>query len=310
MSSSCGPRRRALPTVRCRGRRWIVLLLAALATPALATPARAQESDPLGADAAGSRTTTTLGMAERLEAEGRLDEARRLLEGLLHEEPGSREALDRLADVVSALALAYAREGRVEDALRTLETVLVDPDAAAVREARALLALWAGRPTEAIGHLRIGVTARGADPGARTRWIAMLGTLEAADSTAAALVGRALGVLFRTPEAAKVEALFELFSGLPAGSGQPALLELAAHAFEEVGRPTDAGEIRRRLVETYPESAEAPVAMLELGREWMRRDLAAARAWLERLVVEYPESAVSPLARGLMVEIGAATGSP
>lgn len=137
---------------------------------------------------------------------------------------------------------------------------------AAATEAAALRALWAGRPAEAAARLREAVAASGGTPAERTGWIELLAVLEVADSAEAAVVGRALGGLRRDPGDGGADVLLADLARVPAGEGRPALLALAARGLDAAGRPAEAVSLRRHLVARHPDSAEAPVAMLELGR--------------------------------------------
>lgn len=236
---------------------------------------------------------------------GRADSARAVARRWVAKSPGEPAAHLELARVETAA-------GRLPEAIDALDAVASDPESGSapeVHRARALLALWDGRPSEAIDHLRLAVAERGPIPEERTRWIATLGALEAADSAEAAVVGRALGALFRDADALGAGELMDRLSAVPAGRGRASLLSLAAEGFDRAARPHEASEVRRRLVEGHAEAPERPAAMLELGRRLMERDPAGARAWLERLIVEHPESAVSPVARGLLAELQASTGA-
>lgn len=218
------------------------------------------------------------------------------------------------ASMAADLALAHAREGRTEEARRVLAAAAPGAESGVGKEAlervRALLAFWAGRPGEAARRLRGAVGRGSADPDERTDWIRLLAALEAADSTVAAGVGRALGRLFRDPEALEAADVLEAVDGGPARAGRPALLGVAADAFVAAGRLEPAMALWRRLPEDHAGTSEAAIAMLELGRALLGEDPAAARTWLRRLVVEQPESAVSPLARRLLREVSEPSPEP
>jgi len=83
-----------------------------------------------------------------------------------------------------------------------------------------------------------------------------------------------------------------------------ALCAAAAQELEDAGFPAEAGTVRRRIVEHWPSSAEAPAALLSLARDAAGTHPEAALRWLERLIVEHPESALAPTARREAARLG------
>ncbi|HSJ32399.1 MAG TPA: tetratricopeptide repeat protein [Longimicrobiales bacterium] len=78
-----------------------------------------------------------------------------------------------------------------------------------------------------------------------------------------------------------------------------AVLDFLADAADGAGLNEDAAAIRREIVETLPDTHEAPAALLSLARAAgaAPETTEEARVLLERLVVEYPRSALAPQAR-------------
>lgn len=78
-----------------------------------------------------------------------------------------------------------------------------------------------------------------------------------------------------------------------------AVLDFLADAADGAGLNEDAAAIRREIVETLPDTHEAPAALLSLARAAgaAPETTEEARVLLEKLVVEYPRSALAPQAR-------------
>ena len=78
-----------------------------------------------------------------------------------------------------------------------------------------------------------------------------------------------------------------------------AVLDFLADAADGAGLNEDATAIRREIVETLPDTHEAPSALLSLARvaAAVPETTDEARVLLEQLIVEYPRSALAPQAR-------------
>jgi tetratricopeptide (TPR) repeat protein len=92
-------------------------------------------------------------------------------------------------------------------------------------------------------------------------------------------------------------------------SERAAILEYAAGIADREGLAAEAERIRRTLVTELPETAEAPAALLVLGRTLAARpaDRDEARSYLERLILEHPRSALVPQARRELDRLGGRT---
>ena len=198
------------------------------------------------------------------------------------------------------LSIARVRAGDLEGAVAALD-LLPDPTdpslASRVEGQRGVLALFDGRPAVALSHLETAAFIPGGDPVRRTDALLLADALDRSDSVSAVALGRGMLMLLsdRDPQPMLINAEVWTSSGAPEAS--PTLLALAAGALENAGFSSEARQVRLVLVSTYPATAEAPAAMLELGREALSRDPAEARVWFERLVIEHPDHALAPVAR-------------
>jgi hypothetical protein len=130
--------------------------------------------------------------------------------------------------------------------------------------------------------------------------------LPGADSAEVALSGRVALGLRRDPRGFDPGPSLRELAGLPASPGRPGVLLQMADVAADAGRGDVAGPLRRRVVEAFPASAEAPAALLDLARA---APPDGRREWLERLIVGYPDSALAPVARRLLAELeGGARG--
>ena len=198
------------------------------------------------------------------------------------------------------LSIARVTAGDLEGAKAALD-LLPDPTdpslVSRVEGQRGVLALFDGRPGLALGHLETAAFIPGGDPVRRTDALLLADALDRSDSVSAVALGRGMLILLsdRDPQPMLTNAEVWTSSGAPEAS--PTLLALAAGALEYAGFASEARQVRLDLVSTYPATAEAPAAMLELGREALSRDPAEARIWFERLVIEHPDHALAPVAR-------------
>ena len=80
---------------------------------------------------------------------------------------------------------------------------------------------------------------------------------------------------------------------------QPPLLAMAARLADDADRQGEAARLRESLAATFPESSEAPEAILQLARYRAATPtgVPAAVELLEDLILARPNSAVVPVAR-------------
>lgn len=95
-----------------------------------------------------------------------------------------------------------------------------------------------------------------------------------------------------------VALLFDESASLPEAE-RPAVLEFAASLADRARLDERAEQIRREIVTVYPDSREAPLAMLTLARTLLldKHTPDEARMLLETLILEHPRSALVPQAR-------------
>jgi hypothetical protein len=162
---------------------------------------------------------------------------------------------------------------------------------------RGVLALLDGRPALALSHLETAAFIPGGDPVRRTDALQLAAALDRSDSVSATTLGRGMLSLLAERDPGPILTAAESWTSGGAPEAAPTLLALAAAALERAAFPAEARQVRQDLVSTYPASAEAPGAMLALGREALPRDSSQARVWFERLVLEHREHALAPVAR-------------
>lgn len=131
----------------------------------------------------------------------------------------------------------------------------------------------------------------------RTDALQLAAALDRSDSVSATTLGRGMLSLLAERDPGPILTAAESWTSGGAPEAAPTLLALAAAALERAAFPAEARQVRQDLVSTYPASAEAPGAMLALGREALPRDSSQARVWFERLVLEHREHALAPVAR-------------
>lgn len=204
--------------------------------------------------------------------------------------------------VEMAVELSNARlmEGDLEGAGAALD-LLPPPTrpslASRVEGQRGVLALLEGRPSAALSHLETAAFIPGGDPVRRTDALQLADALERSDSVSAVALGRGMLSLLSERDPAPLLKTARGWTSDDAPESAPTLLALAAGAFEQVAFPAEARQVREDLVDTYPASAEAPAALLALGRDALERNSSEARSWFERLVVDHRDHALAPVAR-------------
>ncbi len=209
-----------------------------------------------------------------------------------------------------ALALAVAdasvRRGRMEEAVAILELVprsgATSEVEARIAASMAFLALYAGQYDEARVEFEVAAASLSGEERAEAlRFLGFLRNGNEAELKAAAEAHRAL------QEDRPVRAFDRLMGGLRGASSsraRPAILLWAGEMAVGAGATERAETVLRRVAERYPESGEAPVALVTLA-EALAADgrPAAAIDLLETLILQYPESALTPLGRRRLAEL-------
>lgn len=232
------------------------------------------------------------------------DAAERLIR--LHAEEYPDEQ-GELADLAIRLSKARVRRGDVAAARRALDLAPRQPSDASVASRleaqRGHLALFQGRIEEARGHLETAGTIPGGDPGDRTEILLLLDVFSRADSADVARLGQGIFRLRADGSPAALLGAAENWARRDDADAAAGLMRLAAGALAHAGHEDAAGQVRRQLVEAFPESTEATGALLALARAELPDRPEAARAWLQRLIIDHPDSALAPVARRLLSEI-------
>jgi len=237
---------------------------------------------------------------------GELDEAERLFRRYAAEYPDSTRVR---AELIGRLALGYATAGdpaRAESRIAEGRRGLDAGSAAPLEAAAAWVAWYAGARDSALARLGRSLADPSLAPAERTARLRAATVLQGADSAEVALSGRVALGLRRDPRGFDPGPSLRELAGLPASPGRPGVLLQMADVAADAGRGDVAGPLRRRVVEAFPASAEAPAALLDLARA---APPDGRREWLERLIVGYPDSALAPVARRLLAELeGGARG--
>lgn len=215
----------------------------------------------------------------------------------------------RLASLALTVADASLRAGRYDEAERTLG--LVDP---AERESvetlarfsalRGYLALYRGEHERARSELES--AARGLKGEARGEALRVLGFLRNGNTGELLAVAAAHRAGRRGEPLEAFEELMDRLDSAPPSTARSALLLWAGELALAAGAIDRAEPVLRSLRARFPESGEAPVALLTLAEALARQDrLSDAIALLEELIVEYPESALTPIGRRRLAEFQA-----
>jgi predicted Zn-dependent protease len=229
---------------------------------------------------------------------------------------GARDMLEEYArtykddpefpSLVLAVAQASLWRGRPEEAARVLELVPDpggDPAVATMFIlTRAYLAFYGGDYEEArVGFEVAAVRLSGAARAEALRTLGFLRHGNAAELQAAAAAQR------RGLQEGPLKAHEELVDGLERATpspARPALLLWAGELAIAGGSLDGAEAVLQRLAERYPESGEAPVAMMVLAEALaLNGRRAEAMVLLEELIIEYPESALTPIGRRRLAEL-------
>jgi hypothetical protein len=135
-----------------------------------------------------------------------------------------------------------------------------------------------------------------------TLWIQLLATAERTGVEAGGLAARAVARADGRDAPGGVALLLEgMEGGLPEEDRAP-LLALASHLLTEPD-PVRAAELRRRLIQEWPEALEVPEAQVQLARHLLDQGGEAARGEavevLEALLLRRPNHPLAPEARRL-----------
>ncbi len=224
----------------------------------------------------------------------------------LHADEYPAEEAER-ADLAIRLSKARVRRGDLGAAARALDLAPRQPSDAAVASRleaqRGHLALFRGQVGRAQQHLSTAGQIPGGNPEERTEILLLLDILSRADSADVARLGQGIYDL-RTGDGPPALLTSARSWGQRAADPVAAgLMRLAAGALAHDGFGDAAAEVRRGLVEAFPDSPEATGALLALARAALPERPDAARAWLQKLIIDHPDSALAPVARRLLSEI-------
>lgn len=220
--------------------------------------------------------------------EGKVDDALRELDAFRSEFSEAPE-LDRLVAAVGDALLRSGKPARAEELIGTTRgprTHLL----------RGRIALQRGEVTDARRDLMR--AAAGLEGGEATEVLSLVTLLGRVSAEGGELLGSALarGMQGNVPGA--IMLLVDGSEELDRGE-RAAILDFAAGLADRAELPAESERIRRLIALEYPDTPEAPAALLELGRELGRRPGAEeeARSFLERIVLDYPRSTLVPQAR-------------
>ena len=206
------------------------------------------------------------------------------------------------------LAVALSERFRNAGELETATFVLEGIQGPLSAQERAWLALDAGNREGARVNLMLAAT--GLPATEATAIVQLTGVLDRVGEQAAELAGRVSVVRHREGAAAAFALVNEAVHALPP-EDQPPLLAMAARIADETDRQGEAARLRESLAATFPESSEAPEAILRLARyrATTPTGVPAAIALLEDLILVRPNSAVVPVARRELERLRAGGGA-
>jgi predicted Zn-dependent protease len=205
-----------------------------------------------------------------------------------------------------AVADANVRRGRIDEAAAILELVpragTTSEVAAKIAASRAYLALYAGQYDEA--RVEFEVAAASLSGGERGEALRFLGFLRNGNEAELKAVADAHRALQEERNVRAFDRLMDGLRGVRSSQARPAILLWAGEIAVAADEPDRAETVLRRIPELYPESGEAPVALVTLA-EALAADGKAMSAIeiLETLILEYPESALTPLGRRRLAEL-------
>ncbi|MCY4646463.1 MAG: hypothetical protein OXE73_06275 [Gammaproteobacteria bacterium] len=211
------------------------------------------------------------------------------------------------APEADALAVALSERFRTDGDPETAALVLEGVPGPLSAQERAWLALEAGNREGA--RVNMMLAAAGLPATEATAIVQLVGILDRVGEQAAALAGRASIARHRESAAAAFALLNGLVHALPP-EDQPPLFALAARIADETEQQGEAARLRESLAATFPESSEAPEAILQLARYRAASPtgVPAAIELLQELILARPNSAVVPVARRELERLRAGGG--
>jgi len=251
---------------------------------------------------AGPHDAATKRLFELLAADpATLDSAESVLRAYATEAPDSVRAR---ATMYGQLAVGYARGGDLkgaENILQGARDALAPATRGPIDAVGGSLSFWSGARDSMLA--RAGRSLKEPDllPAARTARIRLTTVAQVADSSEIDIVGHAAYGLLRDPVGYDPDPALRALQGRPASQGRATALAYFGELAEAAGRPEVAEGLRRRVLDRFPKSSEAPGILLALARSAGGEK---ARQRLEQLIVGYPESALAPVARRLLAELG------
>ena len=206
------------------------------------------------------------------------------------------------------LAVALSERFRKDGGLETAVFVLEGVQGPLSAQERAWLALEAGNREGARVNLML--AAAGLPATEATAIVQLIGILDRVGEQAAELAARVSVARHREGATAAFPLANEAVHALPP-EDQPPLLALAARIADETDQQGEAARLRESLAATFPESSEAPEAILQLARYRAATStgVPAAIELLEDLILARPNSAVVPVARRELERLRAGGGA-
>ena len=206
------------------------------------------------------------------------------------------------------LAVALSARFRENGDLETAAFVLEGVQGPLSAQERAWLALEADNRESA--RINLMLAARGLPATEATAIVQLIGILDRVGEQAAALAGRVAIARHREGADAAFPLVNEAVHALPPDD-QPPLLAMAARIADEIDQQSEAARLRESLAATFPESSEAPEAILQLARyrATTPTGVPAAIELLEELILARPNSAVVPVARRELERLRASGGA-
>lgn len=206
------------------------------------------------------------------------------------------------------LAVALSARFRENGDLETAAFVLEGVQGPASAQERAWLALEAGNRESA--RINLMLAAGGLPATEATAIVQLIGILDRVGEQAAALAGRVSIARHRDGAGAAFSLVNDAVHALPPDD-QPPLLAMAARIADEIDQQGEAARLRESLAATFPESSEAPEAILQLARYRATTPTGVPTAieLLEELILARPNSAVVPVARRELERLRASGGA-
>ena len=205
-----------------------------------------------------------------------------------------------------AVADAYVSRGRIDEAAAVIELVpragTTSEVAARIAASRGYLALYAGQYDEARYEFEIAAASLSGEE--RGEALRVLGFLRNGNERELKAVAGAHRALQENRVDRAFDRLMDGLRGAPSSRARPAILLWAGEMAADAGSSERAETVLRLIPELYPESGEAPVALVTLAEALAAdgRPLSAIEV-LETLILDYPDSALTPLGRRRLAEL-------